>query len=94
MNQNLKELMKIDIKDVGEVLQKLYESEISMHIKSEWDNGIDAGIGTEYSGINWITKNYNTNITEVVAELAEAVAEKYPDSDFANWYSNEIKNPA
>jgi hypothetical protein len=88
--------------EVGEVLQRIYDSEINVRIQSFWDGGFETAVGDEMNGwedapsiVQAACKalDYNERKIEVVvAALAFEVVQHYPDSTFAQWYREGIED--
>lgn len=90
---------------VGEILRRLYDSEINIEISSFWDGGYDFRIGDTANGFKQIgPRNIERTSANSVAEyiygstgvvcdmithLAFHAAEFYPESDFAIWYKKQ-----
>lgn len=84
-------------KDVGLILQKIYDEEQNIQINSFWDSGYQFKIGDEFSGY-WFNsmkdmphalKSYNLNFSKVedfATGLAYVMALLCPQSMFRRWY--------
>jgi hypothetical protein len=70
--------------DVGEILQRLYESEINAEISWQWDGGVDWRLGDDQNG--WKAGGGAATIELAVLELAKMAAERYEESEFAKWW--------
>lgn len=93
------------IEEVGQVLQRIYDSEINCRVSSFWDGGFDFAVGDTMNG--W--ENHNTDsllqackeienydncrLEHELSVLAFAVAEAYPQSKFAQWYQGNDEAP-
>jgi hypothetical protein len=66
--------------EVGEVLQRIYDSELNFMVASDWDSGM------YFKPKELISRD----IAETVNALAEDLAAKYPESDFGQWWANEV----
>lgn len=81
--------------EVGEILQKIYDSELHLRIGWLWDGGLDYSIGSTSNDI-WdihfnkceIVHTGNTNIKEAIIEMAQEIVKKYPESPFAKWFNS------
>jgi hypothetical protein len=73
---------------VGEVLQKIYDSEIHFSIGWLWDGGVDYTIGEDLSYLHGgkVDSTGKTNIEEAIQQIAGEVANEYPESSFAKWW--------
>lgn len=69
--------------DPGEILQRLYDSEINAHISWQWDAGI------EWEA--WVGSDLADGVADEVAlaarDMAEAAACRWPGSEFARWWN-------
>ena len=82
-------------KDTGEILQRIYDSEINIRIGWMWDGGLDYSIGSTSNDI-WdsnfnvskIFRTDNTNIKDAIFKMAGEIARDYPKSQFAKWFLN------
>ena len=68
----------------GEILQRLYDSEINAGIEWVWDGGVKWQLGDELNG--WRATGSAATVALAVPELAEDGAAEYPESDFAEWW--------
>jgi len=68
----------------GEILQRLYDSEINAGIEWVWDGGVKWQLGDELNG--WRATGSAATVALAVPELAENAAAEYPESDFAEWW--------
>jgi hypothetical protein len=59
-------------------LQKMYESDINVHVSWFWDGGIDVKLGHEMTGIK--AEGNVRSVAEIVPWLQAAIAEHYPTS--------------
>lgn len=79
---------------IGEILQKIYDSEINVQITSEWDAGFNFRIGDEMNGwedhsrVDYTIADH-TKLEQVVSALAFCVAAIYPDAKFSKWVRKE-----
>lgn len=78
---------------IGEVIERLYDSEINARIDWFWDAGFSIGIGDNMNG--WIAfdpilpdgiKINRHDISQAITLLAWNVRHAYPESDFSRWY--------
>ena len=78
---------------VGEVLQRLYNSEINIELSSFWDSGFDYKLGDTLNGFSEVPqKILSTSIINTIDAIAFAAVNQYPDSDFAKWYRSKDSN--
>lgn len=84
------------IEQVGEVLLRIYDSEINIELSSFWDGGYQWLLGDKANGypeIEYVPPHPEINsVVDAITGLAFAAAREYPDSDFAEWYSQIAKN--
>jgi hypothetical protein len=70
----------------GEVLQQLYDSEINFEIRTDWDGGFNWRF---QSDADWSTSGTGKDLAEAAAQLAQAVAQHDPNSQFAAWWNRQ-----
>ena len=75
---------------VGEVLQRLYDSGINISISSDIADGFRPSIYADGRGSLLLLPS--KSIMNVVDGLAFAAARDYPNSDFAKWYRSKDSN--
>jgi hypothetical protein len=83
---------------VGEILQKIYDSELHLRIGWLWDGGLDYSIGStsndlwdstlNKSDIHYTSEKDMANGIEI---MADHLATKVPNSDFAKWWNKVIR---
>jgi hypothetical protein len=75
-------------KTVGEILQKIYDSEIHLSIGWMWDGGVDYTIGKDLSYLSdrQVESTGSGSIDDAVNTIADEVAKEYPDSVFTKWW--------
>ena len=80
-------------KDIGEILQHVYDSEINIRIGWLWDGGVDYSVGTTSSDIwdsqlNTVKIHYTCldRIASAIGEICTDLIITYPESDFAKWF--------
>jgi len=80
--------------NTGEILQRLYDSEIHLRIGWMWDGGLEYSVGSTSNDI-W-DSNFNkaeivytgkANLADGIEEMANAIAAEYPKSAFAEWWN-------
>jgi len=84
---------------VGEVIERLYDSEINAQIDWFLDAGFSFGIGDACNGWSLFNRreaknneNQNTHdIAETISAIAYKARQTYPDSEFSKWY-NELES--
>ena len=83
---------------VGDVLQRLYDSEINIELSSFWDSGYTWRLGDPANGYRepiWagIDREVmrSSSLLNNIDGLAFQVVLAYPESEFAEWY-NSLKN--
>jgi hypothetical protein len=82
---------------VGEVLQRLHDSEINILFSTYWNGGIDYEVG-EHDNQSGTTKFVATlellsepkrhTIEELLSYAALSAGARFPTSDFAMWYNS------
>jgi hypothetical protein len=70
--------------NLEEVLQDVYDSEISVATSWVWDGGIDLGLGDELNG--YVADGQVKAVAEAAAWLRDEACKQYPDSGFARKY--------
>lgn len=83
--------------EIGEVLQRIYNSELNFRMRSFFDSGTEWSIGDDLNGwvkfdrgiiadkkINW------SDVSESISALAYCLFHVYPNSEFAQWYKQHI----
>lgn len=88
---------------VGEVLQRLHDSEINILFSTYWNGGIDFEVGS-HSNMSGTTKFRATldflkepqkwTIEAVLSDAALAAVARFPNSDFAKWYNAQCEPKA
>jgi len=83
---------------VGEVIERLYDSEINAEINWFWDTGFSVAIGDSINGrvvFSPITPEHikinSHSIADAISVLAWQARQIYPDSEFSKWY-NELES--
>lgn len=72
---------------VGEVLQRLYNSEIDINMYTEFGAGYTFATKAHPSQMwRFVKKDAISDICEAVNAISFEAASQYPDSDFAKWY--------
>lgn len=74
------------IEQVGEVLQRLYDSEIDIMLSSLLHQGHTYGLGTFGVITGELQGPKSASITHTIDSMAFAAARDYPESDFSKWY--------
>lgn len=86
-------MIKFRKEQVGEVIERLYDSEINARIDWFWDMGFDANIGDNLNGWQKVpvpTVGLNLHlIHEAISLLAWQAWKRHPETEFARWYYNE-----
>ena len=83
-------MVNFSVQQVGEVLQRLYESEINILISSFWDAGFDWNLGDSMNGFTDASQNVRSwGIANTVDVLAFHAQKMYPESEFAKWYKQQ-----
>ena len=72
---------------IGEVLQRLYDSEIDIHLSSEYADGFTVGVSAHpVNKIHTIESPKSKSIINTIDAIAFAVYTQYPGSEFSKWY--------
>ena len=86
-------MKEVTTKNIGEILQKIYDSEIHLRIGWLWDGGFDYSIGTTSNNI-WGMKNnkeiyptFKANIVKAIKEMVDHIVKEYPNSSFTKWFN-------
>jgi DNA-directed RNA polymerase subunit RPC12/RpoP len=82
----------IDIVNLGDELQRIYDSEINIRISWVWDGGIDVWIGDDLNG--YVAQGTLASVNDIVPWLQEAVAHFNPDSEYAASLSADVRERA
>jgi len=88
--------MKIKPEQVGEILQRIYDSEIHFKMGWLWDGGVDYAIGSKTSDV-WddsaaeIIFTCEDKIVEALEEACLDIIKEYPDSTFTKWFNSKLK---
>lgn len=81
---------------VGEVLQRLHDSEINILFSTLWNGAIDFEVGahrnqennTSFRGtLEFLNEPKCESISELISKAALSAVARYPNSDFALWYN-------
>ena len=80
----------------GEILQRIYDSEIHLRLGWLWDGGLDYTIGTDSPDL-WGTMNKRKivhtgaeDIADGISVMADDIALLYPFSPFAKWWREKV----
>lgn len=91
----MKKEFKLNKSEIGEVLQRLYDSEINLTMGWLWDMGITysletntAPLSSEYDNIEYTGQRL---ITDAFETIVRQVLSDYPQSEFTRWFV-ELKN--
>lgn len=66
---------------LGNVIDRLYASEINFHVAGVWDDGIVVELGDEMNG--FVAETHVKTSAEAAAWLDKEVRERYPNSVYA-----------
>lgn len=69
--------------EIGDVIQRIYDSEIHAKIEWLWDGGFETGIGC-LGTFEDVGNTYG--IEQAVSDLAFRITQNQPDSGFGRWY--------
>lgn len=88
--------MKIKTEQIGEILQRVYDSEIHLRIGWLWDGGVDFGLGSisfdVWDDVNRqnIESTGKDKIEDAMVEIVEDIIERYPNSTFTKWAKENL----
>lgn len=86
--------MKVTKRNLGEVMQRIYDSEIHLQVGWLWDGGIEY----RYKITNpYIWENINSDdivggnddVVDTFRSIAEDLCREYPNSAFARWFTKK-----
>lgn len=86
-------MKKVTTKNTGEILQKIYDSEIHLRIGWLWDGGVDYSIGSTSNDI-WNPKfnkanikyTNESNMIKALNIIVKDIIKQYPKSTFVKWF--------
>jgi hypothetical protein len=73
-----------DDRAIGEILQRLYSSEINLRIEWVWDGGVQWRLGDEFNG--WTARGTSDSVAQAARDVGAAAAQARPESEFAAWW--------
>lgn len=84
-------MLKFTKEQVGDVLQRLYNSEINFLTETFFDAGWKFFMGDRFNGFDYstqydVSKVDPTSIADTVSAMAYTAATKFPESEFSVWY--------
>lgn len=87
-------MVKFTSSQVGEVLQRLRNSEINFSLSCDWKTGfsIEVSDGIEVEHVFRANTGQHSSVNAVDTLAALAVAQ-FPKSDFAAWYKGLVAAP-
>jgi len=68
----------------GDILQRLYDSEVNAEIRWVWEGGVEWRLGDEHNG--WKAEGSAATVALAVLELTKTAVARYPESKFAAWW--------
>ncbi len=90
--------MKITTENIGEILQRMYDSEIDFHMGWLYDGGLTYSfkntpypLVAEYKDEEVIGSGI-TNMVEAFQFVVEDTVKEFPNSTFAKWYKERGEN--
>ena len=83
---------RLNAADLATELQRIYDSEINLHIDWLWDGGIRVALGDEMNG--FVAEESVDSVAALVPWLQAVIARFYPDSTYTASLSQEIKESA
>lgn len=84
-------ILKIDLKDLWEILQRMYDSEINIATKWMWDWGLEYSIDTfPYEKVEITVTTGETDFSLAYGMMVSDVIEKYPDSAFSERFNSKF----
>lgn len=81
--------MKVSTRNAAFMLDELYASEINISISWCWDGGIDASL-IDGLGTPLLESGSCPNVVSAVTWLCREAVRIYPESEFANKYSERL----
>lgn len=79
---------------VGEILQRIYDSEINLAIGWLWDWGVSYSIETKTDVLGWeyeeVLHTGERDMCAVVEGMCADILRSYPNSVFAEWYRENV----
>lgn len=78
---------------IGEVIERLYDSDINARIEWFWDAGYNISLRDDrngFVGLNDAPKVDDYDIAETISALAWQARQIYPDSEFSKWYDELV----
>jgi hypothetical protein len=78
----------VTTENVGEILQRLYDSEINVHLGWEWEGGVDYRLRSNGEDV-WSKTSESSpkrDVVEAGRELVDEVVARMPTSNFASWW--------
>jgi hypothetical protein len=82
----------VTTENVGEILQRLYDSEINVQLGWNWDGGVDYRIGSRSPDI-WsafesspVQGTGSRDVVAAVQQLVDTILARAPTSAFAAWW--------
>jgi len=81
-------MKKIELQQVGEVLERLYDSEIEVEISSIWNDGFEFKLGHFGKEKKSNGGSKLPTFLAAVNAIAFQACVNYPDSVFAIWYAD------
>lgn len=80
------------LEDVGEVLDQIYKSELSIQIASDWDDGYRYQLQSPHvADQETYYPDDGGSIANAVTELAFRIAYNNPQSTFATYWNNKLQ---
>lgn len=91
------DIFYIEQSEIGEIFQKIYDSEINIRISWFWDAGFDYKVGNgeyheKFEDQDGTLHTGETDIRKGISELCKSTIKAYPNSSFAIWFMNRNNN--
>lgn len=88
--------MKIKRKDVWEILQRIYDSEIDLHIWYLWDWGWDYALYNTPCPISWVPEKevqftWERSVENALGIIVDNILQEFPNSTFTKWFKDSYK---
>ena len=72
-----------DDQAIGEILQRLYASEINIRIEWVWEGGVHWRLGDESNG--WTARGISDSVAQAARDVGAAAAQAWREERFAAW---------
>lgn len=89
-------MKKIKSEQIGEILQRIYDSEIHLRLGWFWDGGVDYGLGSisfdVWDDVNRqnIEQTGRDRLTDAMEDIVTDLIKRYPNSTFTKWAKENL----